>query len=273
MTHLPLSVIIITHNEETVLEPAIKSVLWADEIIVVDSGSTDSTTAIAKKLGVKVLTHTFKNYGKQKRYAVSQTKNNWVFILDADERVSKQLAISIISTLENPAKSAYFVKRKNYFLGKQVTAQYWNDDAVIRLFDKTKHMISEQKIHEKVEANTDTTGYLDGYLHHLSHRSIEELSKKAYVYSKLDAEERLTQNPPQITGWNIVSSALKYFIEVYVLGGGYKDGTEGLLNALILTYQQRILIRSHIWEHQQHPSLESKYKKIEAKLAHDRYEA
>jgi len=88
----------------------------------------------------------------------------------------------------------------------------------------------------------------------------------------LDAQERFTQNPPTITGWNIVSSAIKYFFRVYVTGGGYKDGTEGLLNALILTYQQRILIRSMLWEMQQKPSLESKYKSIDTELSKDRYE-
>lgn len=271
MHKVPLSVVIITHNEEAVLEPAIRSIAWANEIVVVDSGSTDTTTTIATDLGVKVYTNTFENYGKQKKFAVSKTKNNWVFILDADERVSKKLSTSIINTLQNPANSAYYVQRKNYFLGKEVKAEYWNNDRVVRLFDKTKHTISQQKIHEKVVSERSETGTLDGVLHHLSHRSIDELSKKAYIYSKLDAEERLTQNPPTITGWNIVSSAFKYFFEIYILGGGYKDGTEGLLNALILTYQQRILIRSLIWEKQQNPSLESKYQSIEKKLANDRY--
>lgn len=263
----------ITLNDESIIEAALQSAAWADEIVVVDSGSTDKTVDIAKKTSAKIFTHTFENYGKQKQFAVSKASNDWVFILDADERISKELAESVISTLENPEKSAYYIKRKNYFLGKEVTAEYWEDDVIIRLFNKKMHNVNDQRIHEAVIANTSETGQLDGYLYHLSHRSIKELSKKAHEYAQLDAEERLTQNPPTITGWNIFSSAVKYFIEVYVLGGGYKDGTEGLLNALILTYQQRILIRAHIWEKQQKPSLEAKYKKIDKELVQDRYEA
>lgn len=272
MKRKKLSVVMITLNDEAMIEAALQSAVWADKIVVVDSGSTDKTVDIAKKAGAKVFTHTFENYGKQKQFAVSKASNDWVFILDADERISKQLAKSIISTLEKPQKTAYSVQRKNYFLGKEVTAQYWNDDVIIRLFNKKMHSVSDQRIHEAVIAKRSETGSLSGYLHHLSHRSIKELSKKAHEYAQLDAEERLTQNPPTITGWNIISSAIKYFIEVYLLGGGYKDGTEGLLNALILTYQQRILIRSHIWEKQQKPSLEAKYKMIDKELAQDRYE-
>lgn len=273
MKNIKLSIVLITLNSEDIITPALQSVAWADEIIVVDSGSTDKTVSIAKKANAKVFTHTFQNYGKQKQFAVSKASNDWVFILDDDERVSKTLAESIISTLEKPQKTAYYVQRKNYFLGKEVTAHYWDEDVIIRLFNKKMHKVSDQRIHEAVIANTSETGKLHGNLYHLSHRSIEELSKKAHEYAQLDASERFTQNPPKITGWNIISSAFKYFIELYITGGGYKDGTEGLLNALILTYQQRILIRAMIWEKQQMPSLEAMYQMIDGDLAKDRYEA
>ncbi|NCS97991.1 MAG: glycosyltransferase family 2 protein [Candidatus Pacebacteria bacterium] len=269
---VPLSVVVIAYNEEAVLEAALKSVAWADEIIVVDSGSTDSTLDIAKKFGAKTISHPFENYGSQKQFAVDQASHTWVFVLDADERVSAPLAESMLSTLKNPFKSAYRIQRKNYFLGREVTAQYWDNDTSVRLFDKTKHSFSKQRIHEKVVAKKSEVEKIKGVLYHLSHRSIAELSKKAHTYALLDAQERFTQNPPTITGWNIVSSAIKYFFRVYVTGGGYKDGTEGLLNALILTYQQRILIRSMLWEMQQKPSLESKYKSIDTELSKDRYE-
>ncbi len=256
--HDLLSIVIITKNSQEQIGDAILSAKFADEVLVVDDYSKDKTVQTAKKLGAKVILNKFKNYSQQKQFAIKQAKNDWIFILDSDEIISKQLASSIYSAIKQNKFSAFKVKRKNYFLGKKVNADFWKKELTIRLFDRKKHKISNRIVHEKILANNNETGFVSGYLLHISHQSIYELSKKAFIYSKPDAEERFKKNPPIITGKNIIFSAIKYFINIYFVGGSYKDGTEGIINSLFMTYQQVILIRSYIWEMQQNPSLKEK---------------
>lgn len=272
---VPFTVVIITQNSVELIENAIKSAKFADEVLIIDSNSTDGTQDLAKKLEVKVINNTFENYAKQKQFGIDSAQNDWVFILDSDERISKQLAQSVLNALYNETYSAYMVDRKNFFLGKEVMAGFWQDDTHIRFFNRQKYKLLDQQIHETVipkNSEESSVGNLEGELYHISHRSVEELSKKAYEYSILDAQERIKRNPSKITGKNIVFSALTYFFKIFIQGGGYKDGTQGLINSLILTYQQRILIRSLIWEMQQNPSLKTLNKNIDKKLSQNFYD-
>lgn len=272
---VPFTVVIITQNSAELIKNAIKSVYFADEILVIDSGSTDDTVNIAKELGAKVINNTFLNYSQQKQFGIDTAKNDWIFILDSDERVSKELAKSILNALENEHYNAFKIQRKNYFLGKEVRADFWKNDHHIRLFNKNTFELLNQQIHEVIipkHGGTEPVGELTGNLYHITHRSVSELSRKAYEYSLLDAEERIKRNPPTISGKNIVFSALEYFFELYIKGGGYKDGTEGLINSLILTYQQRILIRSLLWEMQQRPNLIKLNQNIDEKLSQNFYD-
>jgi len=130
---IPFSVVIITKNEERNISDAINSALFADEVVLVDSGSSDLTCVIAKKLGAKVIHQKWLGFGSQKNYAVSAAKNDWVFVLDADERITTDLRIEILQILQKPEFKAYSVARLNHFFGKKIKYCGLYPDYSIRL--------------------------------------------------------------------------------------------------------------------------------------------
>ncbi|MDP2753539.1 MAG: glycosyltransferase family 2 protein, partial [Nitrospirota bacterium] len=145
---IPLSVAVITKNEEKQLPDCLKSVAFADDIVVVDSGSTDRTVEIAKEFGCRVFIEDWKGYGPQKNSAIEKCKYDWIFLLDADERVASELKELIIMVTEKPDADAYSTKRKNYLHGKWLKhSGYW-PDRQIRLVNKTKGLF-QSVIHEK----------------------------------------------------------------------------------------------------------------------------
>ena len=148
---LKLSAIIPTFNEEINIEAAIQSVSFADEIIVIDSLSTDNTISIAKKHGVRILQREFDNFSNQKNYAISKATHKWVVLLDADERIGQTLREEMISVLaEEPQASAYYVYRRNYLLGREIKYSGWQNDKVIRLIERDKCKYNGKLVHEGI---------------------------------------------------------------------------------------------------------------------------
>ena len=146
-----LSVVIITKNEEKFIGDAIKSAEFADEILLLDSGSTDGTCKIAKKLGAKVENQTWLGFGPQKNSAVDLATNDWVFVLDADERIPSKLCSEIITTLKNPSFDGYFVGRLNNFFGKDIKTCGLYPENSVRLFNRNKGRFNDVLLHESVE--------------------------------------------------------------------------------------------------------------------------
>ena len=131
-----ISIVIITKNEEKFIKDAIKSSLWADEVLILDSGSSDKTCEIAKNLGARVETSEWFGFGKQKQKAVNLAKNRWVFVLDSDERITNGLKEEILEELKSPKFDAYFTPRLNNFWGKNIRTCGLYPDSSIRLFNK-----------------------------------------------------------------------------------------------------------------------------------------
>ena len=232
-----LTVIIPTYNEEKNIEDAIKSVLWADEIMIVDSYSTDRTLEIARKYTDRILQHEYINSATQKNWAIPQATHEWVMILDADERVTPELRDEILKVLENPQFDGYYIGRRNFFLGYPLDHGGWSpkDDRNIRLFRKSVSRYEDKEVHADVIVSTGRVGELKNYLIHHSYISLKQYFRKMERYTDWAARD-IVKAGKKPNFLNLVLRPIGDFIKFYILKQGYKDGMPGLIIALLSSY-------------------------------------
>lgn len=224
----PVSAVIISLNAALQIEACLKSVAFTDEIVVVDSGSSDGTVEIAKRYGAKVIHQDWLGFGKQKQFAVNLANNNWVLCLDADERASDELCISIENALYEPKFHAYKMPRCNRFMGRWLRHGEGYPDWSLRLFDRKFARWSEDDIHEKV-ITTSMVGDLRGDLLHESEEGLAAYLDKQNRYTSLQAEELFRQGQ-QISAGKLVVSPLVRFMKFYFFRRGLLDGVPGLVH-------------------------------------------
>jgi glycosyltransferase involved in cell wall biosynthesis len=191
-----LSIVIITFNEERNLARCLDSVKEiADEIVVVDSFSTDNTAAIAGRYNAKVIQHPFIGYGQQKNFATQQATNDWILSLDADETLTPELQQSIREVKMNPDFSVYEMSRLTNYCGKWIKYCGWYPDKQTRLYNRTKGKWEEPKVHEywRLDNEKEEGGTLKGDILHYSFRNINEHLKKIEKYSELAARESVDE--------------------------------------------------------------------------------
>ncbi len=226
-----LSAVIITHNAARQLEACLQSVAFADEILVVDSGSTDDTVTLAQQRGVRVVHQDWLGYGPQKRFAASAAANRWVLSLDADERVSAELRDAIRRVLQAPRFSAYAMARRNRFMGRWLKHGEGYPDWSVRLFNREQANWSEDAIHEKVIV-VGRVGRLAGDLLHESEQGIADYLAKQNRYTTLQAEHLYARG--QRAGFaRLLLSPLLRFVKLYFLRLGFLDGVPGLVHIAI----------------------------------------
>lgn len=230
----PLSAVLITRNAAMQLEPCLASLAFADEIVVVDSGSEDATRELAAGKGARVIEHEWLGFGRQKQFAVDAASHDWVLCVDADERVSEALAASIARALEAPgapAASVYRMARRNRFLGRWLAHGEGYPDWSPRLFDRRSARWSDDSVHEKV-LYAVTPGTLDGDLLHESAETLAGYFDKQNRYTTL-AAERLFADGRRAGALHLFGSPLLRFLKFYVLRLGFLDGMPGLIHILI----------------------------------------
>lgn len=222
---MKISAAIITYNEENNITDCIKSVLWCDEIIILDSNSTDKTCELAKIFTDKIFLTNINNYSEKRKLAISYIKNDWVLFIDADERVTEELKEEICKLEDNSDVFAYEINRKNYCLGKWIQYCGINPDYHIRLFNKNYAEITNRKIHEgiSVRAKTDR---LKNHIIHYTYRNLYQMIEKVNIYSTLEAEENYEKNKP-INKIEALLKPISTFIRIFIIRKGYKDGLEG----------------------------------------------
>jgi glycosyltransferase involved in cell wall biosynthesis len=228
-----LSVAIITLNEEANLPRTLASVSWADEIIVVDSGSTDGTRAVAESHDTRFVTEPWRGFAPQKNFALSLCTSNWVLSLDADEAVSPELAASIQKALAvPPPHTAYSLPRRNFFLGRWIRHGGYYPDAKLRLFPRGECAFRETPVHETV-VFAGNVEMLDGDLLHHAYPTLASYLDHMQRYSTLGAGIAIERGR---TGLGLLSflngvllNPLATFFYKYVLRAGFLDGREGLL--------------------------------------------
>lgn len=239
-----ISVIIITKNEESQIDECLQSVGWADEIIIVDSESTDRTVDIAKNYTKNIITRKWEGFAAQKSYALSLANNEWVLSLDADERITPGLKNEIHQIDLNDA-DGYFIPRENYFLHKHIVTCGWGKDSQLRLFKKSRTTVADRLVHEGfiVQGRIST---LRNPMIHYTYNSIESAVSKINHYSSLQAEETF-KNKCRVTGITILLHGVSSFYKSYIALKGIKDGIHGFCISFIdslttfLTYMK-------IWE-------------------------
>lgn len=230
-TRQPLSVAIITLNAASQLEDCLKSAGFADEIVVVDSGSTDGTQALAERYGARVIAQAWLGFGPQKQFAVDAAGHDWVLCLDADERVSPELQMSIESALQSPATTAFRFARCNRFLGRYLKYGEGYPDWSLRLFDRRQARWSDDAVHEKVVAN-GAVGTLKGDLLHDSAETLAIYLSKQNRYTTLAAEMAAAAGKRASFG-RLAFSPIIRFIKFYLVRQGFRDGLPGLIHIAI----------------------------------------
>ena len=227
---LPLSVAIITKNEEDRLPECLASVAFAAEVVVVDSDSTDKTVEIAREFGAVVHVEPWQGFGRQKQLAIDRCRHDWVLVLDADERVSPEAEAEIRGALTTGSSVAYSFPRKNYFCGRWLKHAGWWPDRVVRLFRKDCARMSERSVHESLEVH-GPVGELRQPLIHYANKGLEQTLDKVNHYSSAGANELFAQGKTASVATAFLRAAWA-FLHGYVFRGGFLDRGEGFIMAV-----------------------------------------
>ena len=229
----PLTLCVITRDAASELADCIGSVPFADEVLVVDSGSRDHTVEIARASGARVLQREWLGYGAQKNFAVAHARNDWVLCLDADERLSPALRESICSLFASgePPHPAYALARRNRFLGRWLAHGEGYPDWITRLFHRRRARWSDDPVHERVIAQ-GPIGRLEGDLLHASAESIERYIAKQNRYTTLQADA-LHARGKRSSAWKMAMAPMARFFRFYVLKLGFLDGAAGFAHIAI----------------------------------------
>ena len=232
---LPVSVVMVTKNEEKNIREALQSIGSVSEIIVVDDFSSDKTVEICRQFTEKVFQIEWKGYAAQKQKALDLAEGPWVFLLDADERFTEPLTEEIRRIVTQGSEYAgFFVPRKNYFLGRWIRHGGWWPDCTLRLFRKETAYVEARKVHEKVIVR-GKTGFLENPLEHFTYRTISDYLKKMEVYSTLSAEE-LREKGKKSGIMAMCTHSLFTFVKMYFFRLGILDGTHGFVLAVLYSY-------------------------------------
>jgi glycosyltransferase involved in cell wall biosynthesis len=234
MSRVPLSVAIITQDEAGNLPGCLVSVAFADEIVVVDSGSADKTVEIAEAAGCTVFREPWRGgFGAQKQFAIDQCRHPWVLVLDADERVPPETALVIRKIIQDPSPdgaAGFSFPRKNFFQGRWIRHAGWWPDRVVRLFRRDLGFMSQAPVHESVEVSGPTTA-LQAPLEHMTESDLSRILLKIDRYSTLGAREAFAAGRKT----SVVSAlfrSLITFTQDYFLRLGFLDGAQGLTLAV-----------------------------------------
>ncbi|MES2771129.1 MAG: glycosyltransferase family 2 protein [Pseudomonadota bacterium] len=234
----PVSVVLITLNAASALGACLDSVRFADEILVVDSGSQDDSIALAERYGARVIHQDWLGFGRQKQYAVTQAKHDWVLCLDADERLSPELRTSIEAALSQPAAQVYRLARCNYFLGRYLRHGEGYPDWNIRLFNRRYARWSDDSVHEHVLSEVAPAS-LHGDLLHESAESLSRYLEKQNRYTSLAANAAFasgkTHSSRRLRVRLLLSPSLR-FIRLYFFRLGFLDGIPGLIHCVIACF-------------------------------------
>jgi len=241
---IPVSVVIVTKDEERNIRDALESVRDFEDIIVLDAFSTDSTPAICREYSGRVYQQEWIGYARQKQAAVDLAERQWVLILDADERVTPELKEEISERIQESTFSGYYLPRKSYFLGRWMRHSGWWPDYILRLFRKDTAHIEPREVHEKVVVN-GAVGYLKGPLEHYTYRTISDYIRKMEHYSSLSAEELGHKKTMPLI--SLVLNPFAVFAKMFFLRQGFRDGVHGFILAGLYSFYT-FLKYAKIWE-------------------------
>lgn len=260
-----ISALIIAKNEETMIGNCIATLSWCKEVIVIDDGSTDTTRDIAENLGAHVISFKHSSFSRLREEALKRAKSDWVFYVDADERVTPTLAKEIQVMIETSDASAFRVQRENIYFGKRFQAGGWQDDWVERVFKKDALEGWFGEVHESPRYS-GTCIDLKTKLIHFTHRDVVSGLFKTASWTPMEAEALFKAGVPKVTFWTLLRKGCMEFFRRALVQKGYRDGMEGLVEALIQGIN-RMLVYMQVWELQQKPSIPERYAAKESQIA------
>jgi len=239
-----LSVAIITLNEEKNIEACLKSISGADEIVIVDGGSTDRTIEICKRYTNKIFIRPFTDFSSQKRFAIEKCRNEWILSIDSDERIRPELANEIKELLESGVLyDGYYIARRSYFLNKWIRYCGWYPGYQMRLFRKSKTTVNTSRVHEGFLVN-GIVSQLKNDLEHFSHPTLFSSLLKLNHYTTLEAMDRIDRK--SVHWYHIVFHPLSTFFIKYAGQKGFREGMYGFLLSWIAAFLKMVLYMK-IW--------------------------
>jgi glycosyltransferase involved in cell wall biosynthesis len=240
-----LSAIIIAKNSENIIADCLDSLSFCDEIMLVDNDSKDRTVEVAKMMNVKIRKHISQDFAELRNFGLSLVKSDWVLYIDADERVSKDLASNIKASIENKENnfSAFKLLRKNYYFGK---VEWPYVEEIERLFKRKDLEKWIGKLHESPVIKGEV-GKLEGYLLHYTHRDLSSMLEKTMEWSETEADLRFNANHPKMSWWRFPRVMCTAFFDSYVRQKGYKAGTAGLVESIYQSFSMFITY-ARLWE-------------------------
>lgn len=234
-----LSAVIICLNEQSNIERCLKSLVWVDEIIVYDSGSSDNTVNIAQKMGAKVFSGPWLGFGATKKEATNKASHDWILSVDADEEIPEKLQIEIKNKLEKlDSAKVYKISRLSFYLGRWIKHGGWYPDYQIRLFNRKNNQWNDAAIHEKVQSRTEEAlqiAVLENHIHHYVFKNIEHQVQTNNRYSSLQAQEMYSRGE-KFNYFHFFTKPYVKFIECYFFKLGFLDGWAGYVIARNAAY-------------------------------------
>lgn len=259
-----LTVVIPVRNEQEFLPACLESVAFADEILVLDSGSTDNSLFIARQAGARIHKYSWQGFKYAHELGVKLATNEWVLFVDADERVSAKLKQEILGAIQTGKKSAYLIKRLNYIMGQPLYHGGWYPDTMIRLFKKSQFICYQGELHEYPQVKGEV-GQLEGDLYHLTHRSMEWKLQKSLAYTRANAQLMKEANHPPVRVRNFFGAMAREFYSRAIKHAGWKDGFVGWLEIIDQTFNA-FLTQVFLWQLQRKQSLQQTYKQIDQQI-------
>lgn len=249
MSRAKITVLIPTFNEENNIRDCLESVKWADEILVVDSFSSDRTVEISREFTDRIIQHEYINSATQKNWAIPQATHPWVLVVDSDERVTPGLRDEIVSVLQGDGNGydGFYIYRINHFLGKRINHCGWNRDDVLRLFRRDKGRYQDREVHADVVLEGKST-HLKGKFLHFTFRNFEQYFKKFDRYTTQAAGDR-ARKTSKVRWYHLTLRPAFRFFKQYVLRAGFLDGREGLIICSLAAFSV-FMKYAKLWERQ-----------------------
>ncbi len=259
-----VTAVIIARDEETMIVNCIETLSWADEILVLDTGSKDRTRGIAQRSGARVEQAHGGNFSEWRNEAAELVKTAWIFYVDADERVTPSLAKAVQNRVHRTEFDAYTIHRNNIMFGRWMQHGGWNSDDLLRLVKKDKLKTWVGEVHEHAEI-VGRIGHIEEPLVHLTHRTLYDGLQKSIDWTDVEAELMLKANHPAISPLRLFKIVIFDIFNRMVIKMAWKDGHEGSIEAMIQTLN-RFLVYVRLWELQQKPPVEKRYDRIEQEI-------
>jgi (heptosyl)LPS beta-1,4-glucosyltransferase len=226
---------VIARDEERNIAACLETMAWADERLVLDGGSADRTIELCREAGARVEQRPFDDFARQRNAAMALAAHDWILFVDADERVTPELAAEARETAARAGHHGYFVPRFNYIFGKVIRHTGWYPDYQMRLLDRRQARYDEDvPVHEVVRLAAGEPGYLLGHLVHYNYQTLGQFFRKQERYSDFEAQQLLAGGP--VRGRSLLSMPVREFTRRYWQLQGYRDGGHGLLLSILMAY-------------------------------------